>query len=78
MAADEVLIEQFRIRIPGLDRHEAALLGEAVCELVAAGLPAGFAPVHLSALMVRLELPVGTPRYRLAEAIAAGVLERLR
>jgi hypothetical protein len=78
MAADDVRIDQLRLRVPGLGSEAAARLGQDVCRRVAAGLPTDAGPRHLGALQLRVEAPVGTSQTRLAETIASAILERLR
>ena len=71
-------IEELVLRIPGITRAEAGPLAEEVMDRVRRGLPARFQAVALSALKVRLALPLGLPREALAERIARAVLDQLR
>lgn len=77
MAGETLRIEQLRLRIPGLSGEEARELGSEVAQRVADGLPTGAGPQQLGALDLRVMLPTGTERDRLATLIAEAVLGRL-
>lgn len=78
MAGDAVRIDELQLRVPGLSLEEGRRLGEEVARHVADRLPPGGRIEELGALSVRLTIPFGTPRDRLAIAIAQTILERLR
>jgi hypothetical protein len=78
MAADEVRIDELHLRVPGLSQDDGRRLGEEVARQVADQLPTGGRIEELGALSVRLTVPEGTSRDRLAAAIANLILERLR
>lgn len=78
MASDEIRIDQMRLRVPGLTAQEARSLGEEIAQRVADGLPAYGRIEHLGSIDVRVSVPSGTPRDRLAERIAEEILKRLQ
>jgi hypothetical protein len=77
MAGEVLDIRLLRLRIPGLDAEEGYGLGDEVARRIADGLSAGLRPQQLGALDLRVLLPTGTPRDRLALLIAEAVLGRL-
>jgi hypothetical protein len=77
MAGEVLHIKHLRLRIPGLSGEEARGLGDEVAHLVADGLPTGAMPQQLGTLDLRVMLPAGTERDRLATLIAEAVLGRL-
>ncbi|MBN1875042.1 MAG: hypothetical protein JXA33_12490 [Anaerolineae bacterium] len=77
MENEQVRIDRMRLRVPGLDAECADSLGREVVQHVANGLPAEMRPRRLGALDVRVTIPVGTPRDRLAMVIAEAILRGL-
>lgn len=77
MAAEILSIQALRLRVPGLSAGEARRLGEEVAQRIATGLPAQISRQQLGALDLRVLLPAGTPRDRLALLIAEAILGRL-
>ena len=78
MASDAVRIGELHLRVPGLTQEEGRHLGEQVARYVADRLPDDGRIEQLGALSLRVSLPTGTPRHRLAAAIAQTILEALR
>ena len=78
MPSDEIRIDQLRLRIPGLTEQEARTLGEEIAQRVAGSLPAHGRTEHLGSLDLRIFVPTGTSRDRLAERIAEEILKRLQ
>jgi len=77
MAGETLHIERLSLRVPSMAVDEARLLGEDVAQQIAEGLPEEVRQEHLGALELRVLLPEGTPRDRLAMLIAEAVLGRL-
>ncbi len=77
MGAERLHIESLNLRVPGLTAEEGRRLGEEVARRLGDGVPERAMPLHLGALDLRLTLPRGLPRDRLAEEIAIAILERL-
>jgi hypothetical protein len=78
MASDAVRIDHLHLRVPGLSADDGRRLGEEVARLVADRLPADARTAQPAMLNVHVPLAAGTPRDRLAGAIADAILERLR
>jgi hypothetical protein len=78
MPSDEIRIDQLCLRIPGLTGQEARRLGEEVTRRVAEALPLLGRVEHLGLLDLRIYVPSGTCRERLAERIAEEILKRVR
>ena len=75
---DEILhIDELRLRVPGLPPEDARSLGDEVTQRIADGLPDTIRPTHLGALELRIMVPTGTPRDRLASLIAEAISGRL-
>jgi len=77
MAANGLDIELLRLRVPGLDAEDGRRLGDEVAHRIAGGLPGDVRPQELGALDLRVMIPSGTPRERLAVLIAEAILGRL-
>lgn len=77
MAGNVLDIRLLRLRVPGLDAEDGRHLGDEVAHRIAGGLPADVRPQELGALDLRVLVPAGTPRDRLALLIAEVVLGRL-
>ena len=77
MGAERLHIESLHLRVPGLTAEEGRRLGEEVARQMGASVPARATPLHLGALDLRLTLPSGLSRARLAQEIAMAILERL-
>lgn len=77
MAGEILRIKELRLRIPGLSAEEARGLGDEVAQRIADRLPDGARPQQLGALDLRVMVPTGTERDRLALLIAEAVLGRL-
>jgi hypothetical protein len=76
---DEVArIDELILRAPGLTVEEARWMGEEVARRVADGLPSSGRVEPLGTLSMRLTIPQGLSRERLAERIAQAILEGLR
>jgi hypothetical protein len=78
VARETVRIEELRLRIPGLSVEEARQVGQNIARHLADAIPAHGKTERLGALVVRTEIPAGTPREQLAGAIARAILENLR
>lgn len=78
MPSEEIRIGQLRLRIPGLTEQEARKLGEEIAWRVADRLLPHGRVKHLGLLDLRISLPRGTSKERLAERIAEEILERLQ
>ncbi len=78
MPGETVRIDELHLRVPGLSAEEARRLGEEVAWRMADALPVEGRVEHLGALDLRLTVPSGTPRDRLAEEIARAILQKLR
>ncbi len=78
MPSDEIRIDQLRLRVPGLTAQEAHKLGEEVARRVADALPSYGRVEHLASLDLRIFVPSGTPKDRLAERIAHEILRRIK
>ena len=77
MAGETLRIEEMQLRVPGLSAEEGHTLGQEVAHRVADGLPDQVRPLQLSALDLRVTVPTGTPRGRLAPSIAEAILKGL-
>ena len=73
----EVRIEHWRLRIPGLTEPEARRLGAEVARRVAERLPLEGRTERLGRLDLRLSIPAGVPKDRLASKIAEELLKKL-
>ncbi len=78
MAGETVRIERLTLRVPGLTREEAGALGHDLARQLAEGLPAGSVDRRPDALSLRVTLPAGTSRDRLAGLIGDRIRESLR
>jgi hypothetical protein len=78
MARNTVQIDRLHLRIPGLSREEASLVGADVAEHIAKSLPSDGGREHLGSLDLRVSIEQGTPRDQLARVIARSILEKLR
>ena len=78
MPSDEIRIDQLRLRVPGLTEQEGRQLGEEIARRVADALPTHGRVEHLGSLDLRISVPSGTSKHRLAERIAEEILKRLQ
>jgi hypothetical protein len=76
--AETVRIGELSLRIPGLSAGEGRALGAEVMRRVAERLPGKGASRSLSALDIKVKIPEGTPRHRLAETVADAILRGLK
>jgi hypothetical protein len=74
MVDETVRIEEMRLRVPGLSADEVHGLGEEVARRVVDGLPGGHGSRRLGALSLRVTVPEGTSRDRMASLIAEAIL----
>jgi len=77
MGTDRVRIERLSLRVVGLDRDCARSLGREFLAPLQAQLPERLPSRHLARLKVRVQVPVGTPRERLAALVAERIREGL-
>jgi hypothetical protein len=77
MGCETVRIDELRLRVPGLSEPEARRLGEDVARRVADGLAAHGRVEHLGLLDLRISMPSGVSKERLAERIAEEILKKL-
>jgi len=77
MAGEVLDIRLLRLRVPGLSTEEGYRLGDEVARRIARGLPEDVRAQQLGALDLRVMIPDGTPRDRLAALIAEAILGRL-
>lgn len=77
MGADSVRIDEMRLNIPGLGREEANILGRDVIQRVSKKLPERIRSRRLTSLDVKVSVPQGTPKERLAEIIAEQICKSL-
>jgi hypothetical protein len=77
MPPEEVRIDELYLRVLGLSVEDARHLAETLAERIAAALPVRGRREHLGALDVRLTVPAGVSRDRLADALARAVIEQL-
>jgi hypothetical protein len=77
MHAETVRIDDLHLRVPGLSVEEARQMGEEVARRVAEALPVHGRKERLGVLDLRLSIPYGTPRDRLAALIARAILEKV-
>jgi len=73
MRGERARIHDLHLRVPGLNREEAGRFGREVARRVAEGLPPG-RRLELGALDLRVRVPAGTPRDRLAKLVADRIL----
>jgi len=77
MANNSIRIDQLHLRVRGFSREHPANLGASVAKQLASRLPTSTRAQNISALDVRLAIPIGTPAERLASIIAAGIARRI-
>jgi hypothetical protein len=70
-------IEELVLNVPGMDREEAQGLGNEVASLVADGAPVQQGDRHVGALELRVTIPPGATRSRMAKLIAEAILRGL-
>ena len=75
--AETVRIGEMSVRIPGLSAGEGRAFGVDVLRRVAERLASGGAPRSLGALDIKVRIPEGTPRHRLAETVADAICRGL-
>jgi hypothetical protein len=78
MARETVFIGQLRLRVPGLDRAQAAALADQVARHLAAAVPAQGKAQSLGALNIRVNVAQGSSPSALASTIATTIAEYLR
>lgn len=71
-------IEEFRLRMPGQSEEEGRLLSEAVARRVSRQLPANGGDRQLGRLDLRVKIPPGTSRDRMATLIAEAIVRSLQ
>lgn len=76
--AETVHIGELQMRVPGLSAGEGRAFGREVMRRVAQRLPAGGQNRALAAMDLKVRIPAGTPRHRLAETVADAILKGLR
>ncbi|MBZ4420169.1 hypothetical protein [Myxococcus sp. RHSTA-1-4] len=74
MADERVVIEELVLRVPGLGADEARLLAADVAERVGRGLASAPPSRSLGALELKVSVPRGMDRARLAEHLAGAIL----
>jgi len=77
MANEDIKIEDFVLRVPGLSEEEAGILGQEVAQQVADGLADYQNVRHLGALHLRLNIPHGTSRADMSKVISEAILKGL-
>lgn len=70
-------IEELVLRVPGMNSDEARSLGNEVALIVADGLPVERGVRKLDALDLRVAVPSGASRSRVARLIAEAILRGL-
>jgi hypothetical protein len=73
MRSETARIHNLHLRVPGLNREEAMRFGNEVARRVAEGLPRG-RTLELGALDLKVRVPAGTPKDRLAQVVADRIL----
>lgn len=77
MPGKTIRIDELRLRVRGLSAGEAKSFGEEVARRVAAGLPLSGRQERLGVVDLRVALPQGTSKDRLARAVAEKTLAGL-
>ena len=72
-----VRIDRMQLRIPGISQEDANILGGAVIRRVSEKLPNRVRSRRLANLDVKVSIPWGTPKERLAEMIAEQICKSL-
>jgi hypothetical protein len=75
--ANTFQIDNLHLRIPGLTPQEAHQLAHEAAQRLAGRLPERMTALHLGALDLRLTVPWGTPRSRVADLIVEAILKRI-
>ncbi len=75
--AETVRIGEMSLRIPGLSAGEGRAFGVDVLRRVAKHLPGGGTSHHLGVLDLKVRIPEGTPRSRVAETVADAICRGL-
>jgi hypothetical protein len=75
--SEMLTIEELVLRVPGINREGAQSLGNEVSSLVADGLSAQQGDRHMGALDLRVTVPPGATRSRMAKLIAEAILKGL-
>jgi len=70
-------IEHLLLQIPGVSADEARAIAQQVAEALAQDIRPRPTPLRFEAMDMRVEIPMGTPRHRLAHEIATAILMRL-
>ncbi len=78
MGTELVRIEELRLRIPGLTEAEARRIGEEITRRVADELPLRGSMRRCGLLDMRLSIPAGVSKDRLAIRIADEILKKLQ
>ena len=77
MKIDTVKIDEMRLSIPGLSQEAANLLGRDVIQRLSKRLPENIRSRRMASLDVKVRIPQGTPKERLAEMIAEQICKSL-
>jgi hypothetical protein len=77
MDANTLKIDDFHLKIPGLTPQEAHHVANEAAQRLAGRLPDPMTALHLGALDLRLTVPRGTPRNRVADLIVDAILNRI-
>jgi hypothetical protein len=77
MDGEILSINELRLRVPGFSAEQGRSLGDEVAHRIADGLPEQIRPRKLGALDLRVMVPTGTERDRVASLIAEAILGRL-
>ena len=72
-----VQIEELILRVPGISEEEAGTMGNEVAQLVADGLTSQQEDRHFGVLDMRVTIPPGTSRTRMAKLIAEAISKGL-
>ncbi|WP_204141047.1 hypothetical protein [Halomicronema sp. CCY15110] len=70
-------IESLLLQLPGVTADESRQLAQQVAQILAEDARPRPYPQQIGALNVRIEIPTGLPRDRLAHEIAAAIAARL-
>jgi hypothetical protein len=70
-------IDTLLLRLPGVTAEEARAIAQDVAKELAQAPNSSTRVASFGALDLRIEIPMCTPRHRLAPAIAAAILTRL-
>jgi len=77
MAVDKLAIDHFHLKIPGMNQEDANILARQVIMRMVDYLPKDLQLKRLSRLEMKVSIPQGTPKERLAEEIAGQICKGL-